>query len=151
MTGAAIQANTEYTLSVAIGNNNYVNSGQQSFWGISLWADTSSLGTFDGSVDTFIGQQYGTSGTANLPVSGGWALNSFTFNSATTPTLVGKELVILLYNRDPFFSLSNYDSVTLSTPDAVSAVPVPPSALLLAAGLLGFPLLNGVRSRRCIQ
>ena len=45
MTGAAIQANTEYTLSVAIGNNNYVNSGQQSFWGISLWADTSSLGT----------------------------------------------------------------------------------------------------------
>ncbi len=153
LTGAAIQANTDYTLSVAIGNNNYQNFAyaggtQQTFWSIQLWADTSGLGTFDGSVDTFIGQQYGTSGTATLPVPGNWALNTFTFNSATTPSLVGKELVILLGNGEPFFSVSNYDNVTLSTPDAVAAVPLPPSVLLLAAGLAGLPLLGGVRTRR---
>jgi len=152
LTGVTIQANREYTLSTAIGNSNYLNyayaaGAQQKYWGISLWADTADLGSFDSSVDTFIGQEFGFSGTANVPAVGAWALNSFAFNSTTTPSLVGKELVIVLGNGDPAFSVSNFDNVTLSTPDAATATPLPPSVLLLAAGLLGLARW-GVRTRR---
>ena len=144
-TTALIQPNTVYTLSAAIGNSTIASDHNN--WSLQLWADTNNNGAFDGGgFDTFLGQQFGTNPTALAPALGAWRTNSYQFDSATNPLSVGSRLIVFLNNFNT--GTSYYDSVTLSTPDAVTATPLPPSVLLLIAGFMGLPLWSGVRTRR---
>jgi PEP-CTERM motif len=139
MSGVLIQADTTYTLSAAIGDDKLTPNSQ--YWSLQLWANTSGTGQFVGSAggDTFIGQQFGTTATAVNPTAGNWAWNSFTFNSSTTPNLVGQELIVFLNNFDD--GTSYYDNVSLSS------VPEPSSVILAGIGIYGI-VTFGRRSRR---
>jgi hypothetical protein len=115
VTDIVISANTTYTLSAAIG---HVDASYGNSWSIQLWADTNGNNVFDGSAhDTFIGQQFATSGTASNPANGVWTSNAFTFDSASTPNLVGNHLIVFLNNYLPGSSF--YDSIAIAqAPDA---------------------------------
>jgi len=135
VTGELIQSGSIYTLSGAIGAKK---TGSSTSWSLQLWADTNANGLFDGSSgDTFIGQQFGTSGTAVNPSPGNWTLNSFTSAPLTAPTLVGKHLIVFLNNFGT--GATYYDSISVTA----SATPEPGSlALLGASALTGFGLLR---------
>jgi hypothetical protein len=122
MTGMTIQANQQYTLSAAIGNSKA--EASSATWSLQLWADTNGNGSFDGSpLDMFIGQQFGTSGTATNPVLGEWATNSYTFDSAAKPELVGTQLIALLNNNAEVTNgVSYYDRVVIPEPAGVLAI-----------------------------
>lgn len=138
MSGANIAANTTYELSAAIGNELQTSNTQ--FWSLQLWADTNSSGFFEGSGgDTFIGQQFGTSGTALNASAGEWVSNSFSFNSATTTSLIGQEMIVFLNNFND--GTSYYDNVRLSQ------VPEP-TTLAIWSLLGGIGLVAGHRRRR---
>ena len=141
LSGIIIQSNTNYELSAAIGNDKLAANPRS--WSLQLWADSNSSGSFEGSAgDTFIGQQFGTnSGTIN-PSAGEWAFNSFSFNSATTTALVGKELIIFLNNNGTGGDVSYYDNVRLQ------AVPEPHGITLVC--LIGFGVLVRQLGRRTI-
>ena len=138
LSGVAIEVDSTYTLQAAIGNpfgqiNTHV-------WSLQLWADADGSGAFEGSgSDTFIGQEFGTSLTATNAAIEEWALNSFSFNSATTPELVGKQLIIFLNNFGD--GSSSYDNVALVTPQPV---PLPSTFWLLVPALGG---LGAMRRR----
>ena len=143
-TTASIQPNTVYTLSAAIGNSTV--ASDHTNWSLQLWADANNNAGFEGGgFDTFLGQQFGTNPTALAPALGAWRTNSYQFDSASNPLSVGSRVIVFLNNFNT--GTSYYDTVTLSTPDAATATPLPPSVLLLAAGLLGLARW-GVRTRR---
>lgn len=134
-TNFSIEANTIYTLSAAIGNGNTtLNDG----WSLQLWATTNVPGQ-----DTFIGQQFGTSATAINATPGNWVTNSFTFDSSTTPSLVGSNLVILMNNY--LGGTTYYDNVVLESQTA--SVPEPSSLVLWSLGGLSV-ILGGLYRRQ---
>ena len=139
VTTVTIAPETVYTLSSAIGSGQTANNQG---WSIQLWADTSGSSTFVGSGggDTFIGQQYGLTLSAVNPGAGDWASNSVSFDSSTTPNLVGKHLDIFLNNF--LNGTSYYDNVTLSA----ATVPEPGSLAMLAG--FGLATLAGACLRR---
>jgi|GEM_PF-6108013 len=145
LSGALIQADTIYTLEAAIGND-LLSNFRNDTWSLQLWANTNVDGVF-GSGDTFIGQQFGTSGTAVNPTAGNWALNSYSFNSAATPSLIGKELIVFLNNFDvhPEVGTSYYDNVRLS---AVPATVPEPASLAIWGGISIAGLVVGWRRKR---
>lgn len=97
VTGFLIDPDTTYTLSAAFGDD--LQTTGNNHWSLQVWADTDANGVFDGVAgDTFLGQQFGTSGTQADPAPGEWAVNSFSFDSANTPSLAGKHLIIFLNN-----------------------------------------------------
>ncbi|QQS54829.1 MAG: LamG domain-containing protein [Candidatus Competibacteraceae bacterium] len=110
MSGLLIEPNTTYTLSAAIGND--LLTAHVEYWSLQVWADSDNSYLFEGSGrDTFIGQQFGTTATAVNPEPGNWALNSFLFDSSTTPALVGQQLIIFLNNFGSN-AASFYDNVS---------------------------------------
>lgn len=131
VTTVTIQANTVYTLEAAIGND--ISAAQRNdTWSLQLWATSNGF-------DTFIGQQFGTNPGAINPAAGEWALNSYSFNSASTPGLVGQRLIIFLNNFDvrPDVGQSYYDNVQLSSEPATAAVPEPGTLTSWGLGVLG--------------
>jgi len=112
MSGVLIQPNTTYTLAAAIGHDQM--TAHPEHWNLQLWADNNDSGAFEGLAggDSFIGQQFGLTTTAVNPSPGEWALNTFSFNSSTTPDLVGKQLVVILANSDN--GTSFFDNISLS-------------------------------------
>ena len=138
-----IAANTEYTLSAAIGSS-LVEAEDNDTWSLQLWADTSGDGTVT-SGDLFLGQSFGTLAGVTNPSRGGWAINSVSVDSSDTPGAVGSNLLIFLNN----FSIrgtSYYDNVSLAS---ASSVPEPNSLLMisLAAGMLA--LVRRRTQKRC--
>lgn len=130
LSGDLIIANTTYVLSAAIGNDGQ-SAVRNDSWSLQLWVDSNGNGIFDGSIsDAFIGQQFGTHIGAINPSAGQWATNSFTFDSAARPDLVGKQLVVFLNNFDLPNSASYYDNVTLTAAPNQAAVPEPASLAL---------------------
>lgn len=146
MSGTLIQPNTIYTLSASIGAT--LLTDHPEFWSLQLWADTNGSGAFEGSFagDDFIGQQFGTLATAVNPAPGSWVLNTFSFNSSTTPSLVGEQLVVFLNSFGD--GTSTYDNVTLSAAPAPAAVPEPASLVLLSTGASGLLRMAHRRQRR---
>ncbi|QDT11010.1 hypothetical protein K239x_30030 [Planctomycetes bacterium K23_9] len=139
MSGEALQINSIFTLSAAIGNDATLGAANE-FWSLQLWADTNGSSSFEGSgSDTFIGQQFGSSSTAVTAAEGQWALNSFSFETGGDDSLSGQELIVFLNNFDT--GSSYYDNVSLS----VSTVPEPSSVCILSVGLLA--LIVGRRRR----
>ena len=136
---SVIQPGSIYTLSAAIGSKK-VNASDS--WSLQLWADTNNNGVFDGSSgDTFIGQQFGTSGSATIPTAGNWALNSYSSVPVSDPTLLGKRLIVFLNNFGS--GATYYDNVSVRV--TASATPEPGSIALLAAVVL---MGTGCLSRR---
>lgn len=135
MSGTTILGGGVYAFSAAIGNSLLEDSDQ--FWSLQLWADSNDNGFFDPG-DSFLGQQFGTSGTATLAAPGEWAVNQFVFDSSTNPAVVGKELILFLNNYGDALSESYYDQVLLQ------AIPEPNRAMLLLLG----GLLLGLRRKR---
>ncbi len=141
LSGIIIQANTTYELSAAIGNDKL--AANPLSWSLQLWADSNNSGSFEGSAgDAFIGQQFGTNSGAINPSTGEWAFNSFSFNSATTTALVGKELIVFLNNNSTGGDVSYYDNVRLQ------AVSEPQSITLVC--LIGFGVFVRQLRRRTI-
>ena len=126
MSASTILGSTQYQLSAAIGNS--LLEDKDEFWSLQLWADINDNNLFDAG-DSFLSQQFGTSGTASNATAGGWAVNSTLFDSNTQPSVVGKKLILFLNNYGDAFSESYYDNVTLSI------VPEPSRALLMLVGL----------------
>ena len=128
MSGNFIQANTTYELTAAIGHDKLVANTQ--FWSLQLWADTNGSNGFEGSDggDTFLGQEFGISGSAINPAVGAWETNTFTYDSTTMPSQVGKQLIVFLNNFNE--GTSYYDNIALQT------VPEPTGLALALIGTL---------------
>jgi len=132
-----IQADTSYTLSASIGNLD--NSGIS--WSLQLFANA--VG------DTFIGQQFAQTPTALIPAVNMWATNSFTFDSAAIPGVVGQQLVVFLNNYRNTGD-SYYDNVTVTAllNGGASPIPEPPAlASLIATMCVLFGIRAAVRRR----
>lgn len=128
-----IVANTEYTLSAAIGSS--LNEFEENdTWSLQLWSDTSGDGTVT-SDDLFLGQSFGTLAGVTNPDRGGWATNSVTIDSRDTPDAVGSDLLIFL-NNNAFRGTSYYDNVSLTS---AASVPEPSAAVMM--GLVGGMLM----------
>lgn len=143
MSGVVIQPNTIYTLSAALGND--LLTSNTHYWSLQLWADTNNSGWFEGTFasvqDTFIGQKSGASPYAANPTEGNWSVNSYSFDTTETPSLVGSQLVVFLNNFGD--GVSFYDNVTLaSAPSPSSSVPVPSAASLLGTVLVSLALIG---------
>lgn len=88
MAVGSIQANTTYTVTVAIGNRFAEGEGD---WSIQLWAGTAG-GT------TFLNQKFAEQPGVSHPQAGRWADNVVTFNSAASPSAVGQNLFVRITN-----------------------------------------------------
>lgn len=126
VTSSAILNDTLYEFSAAIGNS--LLEDQDEFWSLQLWADSNDNSVFDAG-DTFLSQQYGTSGTTTIASPGAWAMNSTSFDSASMPSVAGKKLILFLNNYGDAFSESYYDNISLAI------VPEPGRAVLILSGL----------------
>ena len=123
-----ISANTQYTLSAAIGSSLDTSENNMS-WSLQLWADTSGDGTVTDD-DVFLGQSFGTQSGVTTPARGEWALNSVSINSNDAPEAIGRSLLVFLNN----FNVSGggtsyYDNVSLSS---ATSVPEPNAGLIVS-------------------
>jgi len=128
VTTGTIQADTTYVLSAAIGNLDASYGGS---WSIQAWA---------GSVgNLFLGQTYSGQPTSVAPTLGTWVTDSYSFDSANTPSAVGDSLVVFLNNY--LSGTSYYDTVTVT---AASDLPEPSalSSFAIAVLALGFAVMT---------
>jgi hypothetical protein len=128
--GGTIAANTEYTLSAAIGRRLADGNPNPGLWHLQLYA-----GTDTAPVTLLTEIAYNMPG-ANLPTAGYWAEDSVTFNS-TGSSYVGQTLWARLYT-DPVLGYDNshFDNIQLNA----TLAPEPASLTMLA----GLAIIGGL-------